>query len=43
VLGVVLAMLAFSSLVESAVMVAVDGDRENVFARGPRCVSLSSG
>lgn len=31
----------FSSL-ESGVMVEVDGERENVLARGPRCVSLSS-
>lgn len=35
-----LAMLAFSSL--SLVIVAVEGDREKVLARGPRCVSLSS-
>lgn len=25
-----------------SVMVDVDGERENVFAKGPRCVSLSS-
>ena len=35
-----LAMLAFSSL--SLVIVEVEGDREKVLARGPRCVSLSS-
>jgi hypothetical protein len=34
-----LAMLAFSS---SAVIVAVEVDREKVLARGARCVSLSS-
>jgi hypothetical protein len=34
-----LAMLAFSSL--SLVIVEVEGDREKVLARGPRCVSLS--
>ena len=35
-----LAMLAFSPL--SLVIVEVEGDREKVLARGPRCVSLSS-
>ena len=35
-----LAKLAFSSL--SLVIVEVEGDREKVLARGPRCVSLSS-
>ncbi len=34
-----LAILAFSA---SAVMVAVEGEREKVLARGARCVSLSS-
>lgn len=38
----VLARLDFSSLAESVVMVAVEGDLEKVLARGPRCVSLSS-
>lgn len=35
------AMLAFSSL-GSGVIVDVEVEREKVFARGPRCVSLSS-
>jgi len=35
-------ILIFSSLVESGVIVDVEGERENVLARGPRCVSLSS-
>lgn len=39
---VLLAMLAFSSLAVSPVMVDVEGEREKVLARGPRCVSLSS-
>lgn len=34
-------ILIFSSLV-SGVIVDVDGERENVFARGPRWVPLSS-
>lgn len=37
-----LAMLAFSSLAESAGRVDADGEREKVLASGPRCVSLSS-
>lgn len=37
-----LATLALSSFAESVVMVEAEGDRENVLARGPRCVSLSS-
>lgn len=39
--GLVAVLPDFSSL-ESGVMVEVDGERENVLARGPRCVSLSS-
>jgi len=39
---VLLAMLAFSSFAVSPVIVDVEGDREKVLARGPRCVSLSS-
>jgi hypothetical protein len=35
-------MPAFSSF-GSGVIVEVEGDRENVFAKGPRWVSLSSG
>lgn len=37
-----LATLDFSSFAESPVRVFVEGERENVLARGPRCVSLSS-
>jgi len=42
VLVVVLVMLAFSSFAVSPIMVDVEGEREKVLARGPRCVSLSS-
>ena len=37
-----LAMLAFSSLAPSGVIVEAEGDLEKVLARGARCVSLSS-
>lgn len=37
-----LARLDFSSFARSGVMVAAEGEREKVFARGARCVSLSS-
>lgn len=40
--GVLLAMLAFSSFAVSPVIVDVEVEREKVLARGPRCVSLSS-
>jgi hypothetical protein len=40
--GVLLAILDFSSLDESDVMVWEEGVLENVLASGPRCVSLSS-
>ena len=35
--------LGFSSLAGSFVIVEVEGEREKVLARGPRCVSFSSG
>ena len=35
-------MLAFSSFVKSGVIVEAEGDREKVFARGPRWVSFNS-
>jgi hypothetical protein len=37
-----LAILDFSSLAGSGVIVDAEGDLEKVLARGPRCVSLSS-
>jgi hypothetical protein len=37
-----LAMLTLSSFTESGDTVGVEGVREKVLARGPRCVSLSS-
>ena len=41
--GVAVPEMAAPWLLSSfSVMVAVDGDRENVFARGPRWVSFSS-
>jgi len=41
--GALLDMLAVSSLIAgSGVEAGADGVREKVFARGPRCVSLSS-
>jgi hypothetical protein len=36
------AMLDFSSFAESGASVGVEGERENVLAKGPRCVSFSS-
>jgi hypothetical protein len=41
-LEMLLAILDFSSLAESGVIVEEEGDRENVLARGPRCVSFNS-